>query len=295
MPELPSDFWTGWIATITVASLIGLGWLVYSIYFSTDTPAEQTPPVWDGDLREGEHPAPMWWFWLIFVSLVISVVYLMLYPGLGSYAGALKWSQGGELGASIRAFETEFGDARRLIAGTDMETLSRDPALMTSAQRVYDRNCAVCHGYDAKGLTPYFPDLTDDAWQWGGTAEQIEQSIRSGRNAVMIGWLQVLGQDGVDQLAEYTLALSRGAAEGHGGQTAYLQFCAACHGTDGAGNPLLGAPNLVDDVHLYGGDVEAIRHSIAVGRNGQMPAFGARLDDTQIKLLVALLTPEEDR
>ena len=296
MPELPNEFWTGWISAITITSLLGLGWLIYSVYFSPDAPSEKgRQPIWDGDLREGEHPAPMWWFWLIFVSLVISVVYLMLYPGLGSYAGALKWSQGGELDASITAFETEFGDARRLVARTDLEILSKDPALMASAQRVYDRNCAVCHGYDAKGLTPYFPDLTDDAWQWGGTAEQIEQSIRSGRNAVMIGWLQVLGQAGVDQLADYTLALSREAAEGHVGQTTYLQFCAACHGADGAGNPLLGAPNLVDDVHLYGGDVEAIRHSIAVGRNGQMPAFGARLDDTQIKLLVALLTPEEDR
>ena len=166
---------------------------------------------------------------------------------------------------------------------------------MASAQRIYDRNCAVCHDYEAKGLTPYFPNLTDNAWQWGGTAEQIEQSIRDGRNAVMIGGLPVLGQDGIDQLADYTLALSRGEAEGHEGQTAFLQFCAACHGADGAGNPLLGAPNLADDVHLYGGDIEAVGHSIAVGRNGQMPAFGERLDDTQIKLLVALLTPEADR
>ena len=90
MPELPTDFWTGWIATITVVSLTGLGWLVYRVYFSPDASSEQTPPVWDGDLHEGEHPAPMWWFWLILASLVISVLYLMLYPGLGSYSGALK-------------------------------------------------------------------------------------------------------------------------------------------------------------------------------------------------------------
>ena len=288
--ELPSDFWTGWIATLTVASLAGLGWLIYSVYFAADTHAEQDSPVWDGELREGEHPAPIWWFWLIFGSLVISVLYLMLYPGLGSHAGALRWSQGGELGSSIEAFESEFGLARRLAAETAIEELSQDRALMASAQRVYDRNCAVCHGYDAKGLTPYFPDLTDDAWQWGESAEQIEQSIRDGRHAVMIGWLQVLGEDGVDQLADYTLALSRRAAENHAGQTAYQQFCAACHGADGTGNPLLGAPDLTDAVHLYGGDIEAIRHSIAIGRNGQMPAFGERLDDTQVRLLVALLT-----
>ena len=294
MPELPSDFWTGWIAVITVGSLIGLGWLIYSVYLSPDTPGDHPEPVWDEDLREGEHPAPLWWFWLIFVSLVISVLYLMLYPGLGSHAGALRWSQGGQLDDSIASFERQFGVARRLVANMDTETLSNDPDLMRSAQSVYDRNCAVCHGYDAKGLTPWFPDLTDDHWQWGGSAEQIEQSIRDGRHAVMVGWLQVIGDDGVDQLADYTLALSQGTVADHAGGTAYAQFCAACHGTDGTGNPLLGAPDLTDGVFLYGGDIEAVRHSIAAGRNGQMPAFGERLDDTQIKLLVALLTTPSD-
>ena len=299
MAELPSDFWTGWIATLTVVSLAGLGWLIYSVYFAADTQSEEDSPVWDGELREGAHPAPLWWFWLIFVSLVISVLYLMLYPGLGSHAGALRWSQGGELERSIEAFDSEFATARRLVAEANIEELSQDRALMASAQRVYDRHCAVCHGYDSKGLTPYFPDLTDDAWQWGGSAEQIEQSIRQGRHAVMVGWRQVVGEDGVDQLTDYTLALSRGAAQSHPpgdpGRTAWLQFCAACHGPDGTGNPLLGAPNLTDGVYLYGGDIDAIRHSIAVGRNGQMPAFGERLDDTQIRLLVALLTTLSDR
>lgn len=293
MPELPSDFWTGWIITLTVTSLAGLGWLIYSVYFAADT--EQDSPVWDGELREGEHPAPLWWFWLIFVSLVISVLYLMLYPGLGSHAGALRWSQGGQLESSMATFENAFGPTRRRVAGTNIEELSKDPALMASARRVYDRECAVCHGYDAKGASPYFPDLTDDAWQWGGSAEQIEQSIRNGRHAVMVGWLQVLGEDGVDQLTDYTLALSRGAAENHAGGTVWLQFCSACHGADGTGNPLLGAPDLARGVYLYGGDIDAIRHSIAVGRSGQMPAFGERLDDTQVRLLVALLTTISDR
>ena len=295
MAELPGDFWAGWIAIITVVSLAGLGWLVYSVYFSADASPEQASPVWDGDLREGEHPAPMWWFWLILVSLVISVVYLMLYPGLGSYAGAVKWSQGGELAGSIASYEHEFAAARERVVATAVDELADDPALMASAQRVYDRNCAVCHGYDAKGVTPWFPDLTDDAWQWGGDPTQVEQSIRGGRSAVMVGWLPVVGEDGVSQLADYTLALSRGEADSHAGRTAYLQFCAACHGGDGTGNPLLGAPDLTDGVYLYGGDLKAVRHSIAAGRNGEMPAFGERLDDAQIKLLVALLARRPDR
>ena len=70
--------------------------------------------------------------------------------------------------------------------------------------------------------------------------------------------------------------------------TLYRTYCSACHGPDGAGVVALGAPALNDDAWLYGGSSRAVRASIAVGRNGVMPAFGERLD-AQIKLLIAWL------
>ena len=139
----------------------------------------------------------------------------------------------------------------------------------------------------------YFPDLTDGEWQWGGSPQQIEQSIRGGRIAVMVGWEQVLGESGVDQVAAYVTALGTGTAAGHPGQTQYNQFCIACHGADGSGNAVLGAPSLVDDVSLYGNSRDALVHSIATGRSGEMPAFGERLDDAQVQMLVALLLRED--
>ncbi len=291
MADMPSDFWSGWIAVITIVSLAGLGWLVFSIYFSRDAKHEEAEgPVWDSNLREGSNPAPMWWFWMILALLVFSVIYLMLYPGLGSYQGALKWSQGGRLEESLKQYEAEFGGIRALVAQAQIETLRADPAIMASAQRVFDRNCAVCHGYDAAGQASYFPDLTDSEWQWGGSPQQIEQSIRSGRNAIMVGWEQVLGASGVDEVADYLTVLGSDAAAGHPGQTPYNQFCIACHGLNGGGNVVLGAPSLVDDVWLYGNSNEALVHSIAIGRLGVMPEFGERLDDAQVKMLVALLT-----
>jgi cytochrome c oxidase cbb3-type subunit 3 len=63
----------------------------------------------------------------------------------------------------------------------------------------------------------------------------------------------------------------------------------ACHGADGGGNPLLGAPTLNDPIWTYGGDRAAVIESLTNGRNGVMPAFGSRLDDTQIRLLAAWL------
>jgi cytochrome c oxidase cbb3-type subunit 3 len=221
--------------------------------------------------------------------MVFSVIYLMLYPGLGAFSGALKWSQGGHVEASLDQYAAEFGSVRRLIAEGNLATLQNDADMMRSAQRVFDRNCAVCHGYEAQGQASHFPDLTDAEWQWGGSAAQIEQSIRGGRNAVMVGWAAVLGEDGVNNVADYVRVLGSGAAAGHAGQQQYNQFCIACHGADGAGNPVLGAPSLVDDIWLYGDSDDSLRESIAMGRAGEMPAFGERLDDTQIKLLVALL------
>ena len=290
MPELPVEFWGGWVMALTLGSLGGLAWLVFSIYFGRDQSAEAESPVWDGNLEKGEHPAPMWWFWLIFVSLVISVAYLMLYPGLGAFGGALNWSQGGELTERLDRYSAEFGPMRRQVAEADLVTLQADPRFMASAQGVYNRNCASCHGYEAQGQAALFPNLRDVEWQWGGDAARIEQSIREGRQAIMVGWQQVLGEAQVDELTDYVLAMPGGVPADHPAAQVYAQFCIACHAADGSGNHLLGAPSLVDDVTLYGNSPEAVRRSIAEGRNGIMPPFGERLDDTQIRLLVAWLT-----
>lgn len=294
MADLPSAFWGGYIAVITIVSLLGLAWLVFSLYFSREDRSEEEVdgPTWDGNLREGRHPAPMWWFWLILAMMVVSVIYLMLYPGLGAYQGALRWSQGSRLDESLVQYDNEFGGIRTLVAEAQVSTLHSDAAIMASAQRVFDRNCAVCHGYDAAGQANYFPDLTDDDWQWGSSEAQIEQTIRGGRIAVMVSWEPVLGEDGVARVIDYLGVFGTDAASGHPGQAQYNQFCIACHGPDGSGIVALGAPNLVDDIWLYGNSREALRHSVALGRNGVMPAFGERLDDTQIKLLVALLTQD---
>ena len=292
MADMPTGFWSGWIAVVTLVSLAALGWLVFSIYFSKDGQEEGEAHVWDETLTEGSNPAPMWWFWLILATMVFSVIYLMLYPGLGSYKGALKWSQGGRLDESFTSYSEQFGKDRERIANATLIALRGDLAIMASARRIFDRKCGICHGSDASGQASRFPSLVDDEWQWGGDPAQIEQTIRGGRQAVMIGWQAMLGDDGVEAVSRYVLGLGKEgqAQDGGQGQTLYMQNCIACHGATGDGNVLLGAPSLVNDVWLYGGSLEDVRHSIALGRNGFMPAFDDRLDDTQIRMLIAWLT-----
>lgn len=292
MADLPNGFWSGWITVVTIASLVTLAWLVLSIYFGPDSKTEHSAdgdPVWDDDLREGNNAPPLWWFWLIFGAMIFSVVYLMLYPGMGAFRGMLGWSQQSRLAGSYSEFDQQFEAVRATIAAKSLSELQSDAELMTTAERLFNRNCSACHGEDGSGQADLFPNLMDRDWQWGSSVEQIEQSIRMGRTATMPAWLSPLSEQGVEEVVSYVQIMGSASAEGHPGQTRYQQFCVACHGPDGSGNALLGAPSLIDDNWLYGSSAAAVRHSVAAGRNGQMPAFNGRLDDAQIRLLVALL------
>jgi cytochrome c oxidase cbb3-type subunit 3 len=288
--DLPSEFWGGWIATITVASFVALLWLVIDVYRSGPDGNEEQ--VWDETLREGAKPAPIWWFWFILALMTISVIYVMLYPGLGTWRGALGWSMGGRIEERFVDYAGQFGTRRRVILELPLVELANSNSAMRSAWRVFNNNCSSCHGRDGAGQAQQFPDLTDAAWQWGSDESQIVETIHSGRQAEMPGWLAAAGEAGVSQLADYVLILSSGeahtAAAANGG-TLYQQFCVACHGPDGAGNPLLGAPALNDRAWTYGGERTQVIESIANGRSGTMPAFGTRLDETQIRLLAAWL------
>lgn len=290
MADLPSEFWGGWIVAITVTTFLALLWFVIDVYRGGTEGDEQH--VWDETLREGTRPAPIWWFWFILGLMTVSVIYVMLYPGLGTYRGALNWSQGSRLAERVAEYDQRFGPERRRILERPLAALAADEIAMRSAGRVFNNHCSSCHGRDAAGQALQFPDLTDDAWQWGAEEQQIAESIRSGRQGVMPGWLPAVGEQGVEQLTDYVLTLPSGrpaTTKAAAGGALYQQFCVACHGPDGGGNPLLGAPALNDLIWTYGGERADVVESIANGRNGTMPAFAGRLDDTQIRLLSAWL------
>ncbi len=290
MADLPSEFWGGWIVAITVVTFLALLWLVIDVYRGGTDGNEQE--IWDETLREGAKPAPIWWFWFILGLMAVSVIYLMLYPGLGTYRGALRWAQGSRIAERFAEYDARFGPERRRILQQPLSALAADDVAMRSAWRVFNNYCSSCHGRDAAGQAGQFPDLTDRAWQWGAEEQQIAESIRLGRQGVMPGWLAAVGEQGVEQLADHVLALPGGtgsATAAVAGGALYQQFCIACHGPDGSGNPLLGAPALNDRIWTYGGERADVVDSIANGRNGTMPAFAGRLDETQMRLLSAWL------
>jgi cytochrome c oxidase cbb3-type subunit 3 len=77
------------------------------------------------------------------------------------------------------------------------------------------------------------------------------------------------------------------ATQAAAGKGQFDALCAACHGLDGRGNQALGAPNLTDDIWLYGGTQEIIAATITNGRNGMMPAHKQLLSEDRQRLLAA--------
>jgi cytochrome c oxidase cbb3-type subunit 3 len=148
--DLPSEFWGGWIVAITVVSFISLLWLIIDVYRGGPDGNEHL--VWDETLREGARPAPIWWFWFILALMTISVVYVMLYPGLGTYRGALGWSMGGRIEERFVDYEGQFGTQRKLIRGLPLAEIANSNSAMRSAWHVFNNNCSSCHGHDAAAV-----------------------------------------------------------------------------------------------------------------------------------------------
>ena len=258
----------------------------------TDT-VEDTGHVWDGDLTELNNPLPRWWLGLFYITIVFSGFLPAALPG--SRASSAACSTGPRQGAyeeEVAAMDAKVGPLFARYQQTSMLDLTKDETALKVGERLYANYCTTCHGSDARGARGY-PNLRDGDWLWGGSPAEIKTTIMQGRQAAMPAWEAVLGGErGVDEVAQYVLSLSGRATISElaaQGKTKYEMFCVACHGADGTGNTALGAPNLTDNTWLYGGSLTRISQSIAVGRNGKMPAQGEFLGEAKVHLLSAYI------
>jgi len=287
-----NSFWNWFVIIISVGSILGCWWLLHWTKGVSDRSGDDvgsTGHTWDEDLRELNTPLPRWWLHLFNITIVFALIYLAIFPGLGNFAGALGWTQEGQ-------YEKEMATAALVQEGVyapyrnmSLEQLAADPQAMETAGRLFRQNCAMCHGSDGRGATG-FPNLADDSWQWGGSDQDVLTTLANGRIAAMPSWAAVLGDDGVTEVVAYVQQISghpADAALAAAGQARFQTICMACHGMDGKGNPLLGAPDLTDDVWLYGDSAEDIEYALRNGRNGQMPSFGESLTEERRKLLAA--------
>jgi cytochrome c oxidase cbb3-type subunit III len=293
MADFTSGFWSWYIGGVTLIGIICL--LVFALKMSARgkrKPGDKAEPVghvWDEDLEELNNPLPRWWLNLFLITLVWGLVYLFLYPGLGAYAGYLGWTQKQQYDTEIEKANAEYGPIYERFLHTDIATLSADPDALAIGGRLFANYCTQCHGSDARGARG-FPNLTDDDWLHGGTPADIETTILDGRQGSMPPWEGVIDHDGIFNVAEYVRTLGGRSADPQvaaRGKLVFDQYCVVCHGADGKGNVLLGAPDLTDDTWLYGGTQKTIMQTVAKGRNGSMPPHRAFLGEARVHLLAA--------
>ncbi len=313
-----STFWSIWISIITIGTLVGCAALLYWC-------VKDKMGVEEGDdmgheydgIRELNNPLPKWWTYLFVSTLIFSVVYLALYPGLGNFAGVLGWTSSDQ---QVRSMEesrasvarshsekridqyamelddaqTNFGEAYKKLAFTStgelrpIPEIAADEDALKVGQRLFLQNCSQCHGSDARGQIG-FPNLTDDAWLYGGEPQAIVNTVLHGRIGAMPAWGDAFGEQGVKEVVTYTLSLAGrkvNAREAEAGKARFAA-CAACHGTDGKGNPAFGAPDLTDQDWLFGDTREAITQTVAYGRQGVMPAWKDIMGEDKVQLVSA--------
>lgn len=282
-----SSGWSWFVIIGTFGSLLYFFLLLYlnrNIY----NPGKTTGHDYDG-IEEYDNPLPAWWFWGFHISILFAIGYLIYYPGLGNFAGIGGWSQVGALEESQEAADARYGPLFAQYGAVPIDELVEDVTAMRMGRRLFATNCAVCHGAAGTG-SEGFPNLGDALWHWGGSADQIKASIASGRNAMMPAWETPLQEAGVKEVTEYVMQLAGREADPElaaAGQAHYTLYCAACHGADGSGQPMLGAPSLNEEVWLYGNSKLRIEQSIRHGRNGRMPAFTERLGADKVHILSA--------
>jgi cytochrome c oxidase cbb3-type subunit 3 len=276
----------------TVLNVVAALWLLLAMRKrrgESTAASDTTGHVWDGDLREFNNPLPRWWLWLFILSIVFSVGYVILYPGMGKAKGTLGWSQKSQFEAMQAEQEKKTQAMLAQFAGKSAADLVGDPRAIAVGRNLFANNCAACHGSDGRGA-PGFPNIADADWLWGGDPENIALTITEGRTGIMTPWIDVLGANGVQDVVAHVMTLSgRRAAAGDAaaGKLQFETMCSACHGADGRGNHALGAPNLTDNIWLHGGSEASIRESITKGRQGMMPAHGERMGEARVRLLTA--------
>lgn len=292
MSDFVSGFWSYFISTIALGGIAWCVWLLFSQrnwLKKSVAQAENTGHVWDGDLTELNNPVPRWWTVMYLLLCIFALGYLVLFPGLGSYQGQLGFSSARQLQQEQAALNAQIKPVYAQYDKMSITQVAHDPGAREIGQRLFLNNCAQCHGSDAKG-GPSFPNLADSDWLHGGEPEQIMQSIAKGRHGIMPPWRAQIKPAEAADIAQYVRSLSGLASDSLRvvpGKRGFETYCVACHGAQGKGNTLLGAPNLTNGVWLYGSSEASIVDTILNGRDNRMPAQERNLNPDQIRMLTA--------
>lgn len=289
-----SNFWSGWVMALVVLNYTVILFLFIwasRVMIPTDEDGTTGHSWANGTIKEGLNNLPKWWLIISSFMFISAFVYLVRYPGFGTWEGTAKWTSTKQMHEQIVDSNAKKAPlVEQISSQTVLELTENDDALKVG-KRLFEDNCAACHGYQAQGSQHLgAPMLTDNIWLYGGKVSDVIQTITYGRQGMMPAHNAMLDRAKINNVANYVLSLSglahnKDSAEK--GQPVFAQSCTVCHSADATGNPMLGAPNLTDNDWLYGNSIDSVTESIANGRHGVMPAWNDRLNENQIKVLAA--------
>ncbi|MEE4210323.1 MAG: cytochrome-c oxidase, cbb3-type subunit III [Parvularcula sp.] len=265
------------------------------------TGVETTGHEWDG-IKELNNPLPRWWLIVFYATIAWAVVYCIFMPSFPGVPGLRNHSERLEVEKEIALATAERQNiGMQLLSTRSMREIERDPELLQFAlaagRSAFGDNCATCHGAGGRGAVGY-PNLADDVWLWGGTLTDIKQTLIHGirstsdntRLSLMpaFGTQDILDGEEIAAVTTYVLNLSEPQNDPdavEAGAAIFEVQCAACHGANGKGDRMQGAPNLTDAEWLYGSTRRAIQTQIYAPRHGVMPYWSERLDEATITAL----------
>lgn len=284
-----SNGWSWFVILGVTINVLGVLWLLLSTskkVVEDEDDDGTTGHEWDG-IKELNNPLPKWWFNLFIITIVFTVIYLVLFPGMGNFTGVLNWSQETAYSKKLNDSQERFSDAFSEFKTQDILSLSENSVAMETGSRLFSNYCSTCHGSDARGARG-FPNLTDNDWLYGSSEQAIKHTIINGRDGAMPPMeAAVGGPDGAFDVAAYITKDEEFKRRAENGKRLFEAACVACHGKEGRGNHAIGAPNLMDDVWLYGSSMVDVLRTIKQGRRGRMPAHKELLSDDEIYILSA--------
>lgn len=289
MSDFVSEFWSWFVIVVVLVGILGCAALLVVQGMATFTPGKTMGHVWDETLEEYNNPMPRWWSWLFVITVVFSLGYLALYPGLGAFKGALNWTSVGEHKAEVEKANAAVKPLFDKYLAMDIKAVAADGEAREMGKRLFLTYCMQCHGADGRGAKG-FPNLTDGDWLYGGDPEVIRQTIAEGRMGIMPPHAH-LGADAIKDVAAHVRSISGlpndSVRAARGKEVFASAGCSGCHGPDGKGMQAIGAPNLTDKVWLYGSSEATLVETITQGRQNRMPAWKEFLGDAKVHLLAA--------
>lgn len=156
---------------------------------------------YDG-IKELDNSLPPWWKALFYITIAISLVYMVYYHwgGNGPSSAEEYEIQMAEAAEEVKAYRASLG--QELDENNVVATI--DPGEIDLGKTLYNTHCVACHGLQGEGGVG--PNFADEYWIHGGGIKNIFRIIKYGVvEKGMISWQNQLRATDMQKIASYIL------------------------------------------------------------------------------------------